>query len=471
MSAGIRKLLWALRLALPKVGVGWMFALLTIDFNRVAIFELGIAAIIVTSLLSIHYFLSPFQVITGRIADTHPILGYRRTPYLLLGSLGASLLFVALPTVTMGMGTGNPGSFATAIGLFVLFGVFTAVIADSYHALLAEVTTKESRSGVIALVWIVMIMSTILAAVVMNAMRPEFTPELMQRLYNLTPFVVVGSALLGVIGIEKRMSRDELEAARVKARSLAPPGNPLASAVQLLRKNPSTRAFFLFIAVAIFSIFLQENIVEVFGAEVFGMGIRETTRFQPIWGGGILLGMALSGILGPILKVSRKRMVLVGLIGASAGFFVLGLVAGFGYRELLTPTLFGMGFFTGIFNVGALALMMEMTVEGATGMYMGLWGVAQAFGLALSSLGSGAIHTALIGSGLLAPQIVYPGIFFLEAAGLLLAAYILYPVSLSAFAASASRSLFEGSGTVGAPAVAGSAPASAAARVSTRIDG
>jgi MFS transporter, BCD family, chlorophyll transporter len=457
MSSGIGKILWALRLALPKVGVGWMFALLSIDFNRVAIFELGIAAIVVTSLLSIHYFLSPFQVITGRLADTHPIMGYRRTPYLILGSLGASLLFVAIPTVAMGMGAGNPASYVAAVVLFLLFGVFSAVIADSYHSLLAEVTTKEKRSGVIALVWIVMIFSTILAAVTMNAIRPEFSPELMQRLYNLTPFVVVGCTLLGIVGIEKRMKPEDLEAARVRARSLAPAGNPLVAATRLLRQNPSTRAFFAFIAVSIFSIFLQENIIEVFGAEVFGMGIRETTRFQPIWGGGILLGMALTGILGPILKTSRKRMVLIGLGGAALGFVALGLVAALGEKSLLTPTLFGMGFFTGIFNVGALALMMEMTVDGATGMYMGLWGVAQATGQALSSMSSGAIHTLLIGSGLLAPHVVYTGIFFLEAAGLLLAAYILYPVSLTAFAASASRSIFEasGAGAVPTPALAG----------------
>jgi BCD family chlorophyll transporter-like MFS transporter len=465
MFAGIGKLLWALRLALPKVGVGWMFALLTIDFNRVAIFELGIAAIIVTSLLSIHYFLSPFQVITGRLADTHPVLGYRRTPYLIAGSLGASLLFILLPSVTLGMGAGTASSYGSAILLFILFGVFMAVIADSYHSLLAEVTTKENRSGVIALVWIVMIMSTILAAVVMNIMRPEFSPELMQRLYNLTPFIVMGCTLVGIIGIEKRMNPEQLETARAKARALAPAGNPLASAFRLLKENPNTRAFFAFISVAIFSIFLQENIIEVFGAEVFGMGIRETTRFQPIWGGGILIGMAVSGLVGPVFKVSRKSMVLIGCAGSALGFVALGLVAAFGQKELLTATLFGMGFFTGIFNVGALALMMEMTVEGATGMYMGLWGVAQALGQALSSLGSGALHTALIGSGILAPKVVYSGIFFIEAAGLLLAAYILYPVSLTAFAQTAGRSFANS-----AVPVPNAVPVAAVARSAVRAE-
>lgn len=468
MLSGIGKVVWTLRLALPKMGVGWMFALLTIDFNRVAIFELGVAAILVTTLLSIHYFLSPFQVIAGRLADTRPILGYRRTPYLLLGSLVASLLFLALPTVTLSLGTNGLGGYPAAILLFVLFGISMAVIADTYHSLLAEVTTKENRSGVIAVVWIVMIFSTILSALVMNAMRSEFTPENMQRLYNLTPFIVMGCTLLGILGMEKRMKPEELKAARDKARALAPPGNPLSGAVRLLSSNPSTRAFFAFIAIAIFAIFLQENIIEVFGAEVFGMGIQETTRFQPIWGGGILIGMAVSGVLGSLLKLSRKTLVLIGCSGAAAGFVMLGGVAFFEQQSLLTITLFSMGFFTGVFNVGALALMMEMTVEGATGMYMGLWGVAQAMGMALSSIGSGAIHTAFIGSGLLEPRTVYTGIFLLEAVGLLLAAMILYPISLKAFAATASRTF--GSATAssssGAPAGAGAAaPAPVAAAV------
>ena len=104
----VRSFLHTLRIALPKVGVGWMFALLTIDFNRVSIVELGIAAIIVTSLLSVHYMLAPFQVVIGRFADMHPIAGYRRTPYLVIASVIASLLFLLLPAAAHGVGMAWP---------------------------------------------------------------------------------------------------------------------------------------------------------------------------------------------------------------------------------------------------------------------------------------------------------------------------------------------------------------------------
>ncbi|MCC5860691.1 MAG: BCD family MFS transporter [Gammaproteobacteria bacterium] len=438
MWQAIRAIFWTLRIALPKVATGWMFALLTIDFNRVAIFELGIAAIIVTALLSIHYFMAPFQVVIGRIADTMPLFGYRRTPYLLLGSITASLLFLALPTVTMGMGTGSATAMLSAIVLFTLFGLSMAVIADTYHSLLAEVTTPETRGLVISVVWLVMIMSTILATVVMNIVRPEFTPEAMQNLYNLTPLIVVGSTLIGVIGMERRMNAAQLEEARLKARSLAPPGNPLMSAIKLLQQNPQTRAFFAFISLAMFSIFLQENIIEVFGAEVFAMSITETSTFQRFWGGGIMLGMLLTGIFSYILKVSRKKLVITGLAGTAAGFVLLGAVSLLEISTAVKPSLFAMGLFIGMFNVGALALMMEMTVAGATGLYMGLWGTAQALGMGMSSVGSGALHTSLIGTGLLAPKYAYFGIFMIEAAGLLIAGYILYRVNVRKFAASAS---------------------------------
>jgi len=433
----VRAIFWTLRIALPKVATGWMFALLTIDFNRVAMFELGIAAIVVTALLSIHYFMAPFQVVIGRIADTKPVFGYRRTPYLLLGSITASLLFLALPSVAMGMGAGSAMAMLSAIMLFTLFGLSMAVIADSYHSLIAEVTTPETRGMVISVVWVVMILSTILATVVMNIVRPEFTPEAMQNLYNLTPLIVVGSTLIGVIGIEKRMSAEQLETARLKARALAPPGNPLASAVKLLQQNPHTRAFFAFVFLAIFSIFLQENIIEIFGAEVFSMSIAETSTLQRFWGGGILIGMILTGVSSYVFKASRKTLVLVGLAGAAAGFVILGASSLLEIQPVLKPSLFGMGLFIGMFNVGALALMMEMTVANATGLYMGLWGTAQALGMGVSSVASGALHSILIGTGLLAPKYAYFGIFLLEGTGLMLAGYILYGVSIRKFAARA----------------------------------
>jgi len=429
----LRAILRTLRLALPKIGVGWMFALLTIDFNRIAIVELGVTAVIVTTMLAMHYFLSPFQVVFGRIADRFPVMGYRRTPFILAGSVISSLLFLALPSVAEAMGAGSTIAIAAGFVLFILFGISMAMIGDSHHSLIAEVTTERSRGGVISVVWIVTIMSTILAAVVMNAVRPEYTPEAMQTLYNLTPFIVIGASFLGIVGLERRLTGEELEQARQRAIAAAPPGNPVAGALRLLGENPQTRGFFAFIFLAILAIFLQDNILEVFGAEVFGMTVAETTKFQPTWGAGVLVGMVVMGIVSVVTSLAKKTIAMIGCAGIAVGMLALASSALMEQSIWVRPALFGLGIFTGIFNVGSLSMMMDMTIEGATGLYMGLWGVAQAFGTGIASMGSGALHTTLIESGAMTPAAAYSSIFAFEAAAVTVAGGVLYHISVRKF--------------------------------------
>lgn len=432
---GVGAVIKTLRLALPKIGVGWMFALLTINLNRISIVELNITAVIITTLLALHYFLSPFQVVSGRIADRNPIFGYRRSPYLMMGSIVASLIFVALPTIALGMSDKAAWAYVAAFIAFVIYGIAIAFMGDSHHALIAEVTNSKTRGAVISVVWTFTILSTIVAAGVMKSMMPVYTPESMQQLYNLTPFVVIGCSLLGVVGIEKRLKGDALKKAVAQARAVAPAGNPIAVSWQVLRENKQARGFFAFVFIAIFSIFLQDNILEVFGAEAFGMTPGQTSGFQQMWGGGVLLGMLGMGILSAIFGFSKRKIVILGCAGTAVGMSMLATAALSSLEELVMPSLVLMGVFTGFFNVGSLSMMMDMTIEGATGLYMGLWGMAQAFGNGLASFGGGALHTGLIETGLLEPATAYFAIFGLEAVGMIAAAFIVWRLSVTRFRA------------------------------------
>ena len=429
----LRSVFKTLRLALPKLGVGWMFALLTIDFNRIAIVELGITAVLITTMLALHHFLSPFQVVAGRIADRRPIFGLRRTPYLLLGGIFGSLIFMALPRVVQAMGDGYLPAVVAGFGLLLIYGIATAFIGDAHHALIAEVTEPRSRGAVISVVWIFTIVSTIIAAIIFNIVRQEYNLVAMQRLYNLTPFIVIGSILLGTLGLEKPLKGPELGKAIAQAKAIAPGGNAIQAALEILRENPQARGFFGFIFLTIFSIFLQDNILEVFGAEVFAMPVTETTRFQPMWGGGVLIGMFLMGAMSAIFSIKKWTITLIGCYGTTVGMLILALATLIQQVSLVAPALVVMGLFTGIFNVGALSMMMDMTIEGATGLFMGLWGVAQAFGNGLASIGGGILHTGLIETGLLSPNLAYFAIFGLEAVGMGLAAGVLWRISIPRF--------------------------------------
>jgi MFS transporter, BCD family, chlorophyll transporter len=421
------------RLALPKLGVGWMFALLTINFNRITIFELQVTAVAVTGMLAMHYFLSPFQVISGRIADRYPIFGLRRTPYFLMAAVVASLAFLGLPTAAQGMGAGSPAGFALGFALLLIFGVSIAVMGDSHHSLIAEVTKSEHRGSVISVVWTFTILSTIVAAGVMSSVMPEYTPAAMQRLYNLTPFIVLGSAVLGLIGMEPRLKGQKLQDTIDASRAISEGANPVAAAVNVLRTNRQAWGFFAFVFVSIFSIFLQDNILEPFGGEVFGLGLQETNKFQPMWGGGVLIGMMAMGLITAFFNIPKRWIAVVGCVGTSIGMIGLATAAFNQQVGWVMPSLIMMGLFTGFYNVGALSMMMDMTIEGATGLYMGLWGMAQAFGNGASSVAGGALHTGLIGTEFLTPSSAYFFIFGLEAVGMAAAAFIVWHLSVTAF--------------------------------------
>lgn len=422
-----------LQLALPRIGVGWMFAILTVNFNQIVIFDLKVAAVVVTSMIGLHHLLSPFQIVFGRIADRNPIFGFRRTPYLLAGATVASLVFVLLPNVAVGMGAGSPLAFVMGFALLIVFGVGIAAMGDSYHSLIAENVEAKKRGAVISVAWTLMILSTIITAGVSAQLMPTYNQAAMQTLYNLTPLVVLGTAVIGVLGIERRLRGMEKQAALERARTIVPDSNPIKAAITVLRTNPQVRLFFAFILLTIMGIFLQDGILEVYGREVFGMNAGEASMFQQMWGGGVLIGMIGMGILSVVLPVSKKTIATVGGAGTALGFGLLTITTLTHQQHLLNASLFFMGLSVGLYNVGAVSMMMDMTIEGATGLYMGLWGVAQACGNGFANVIGGALKSALIETGLVDFAIGYATIFGIEAVLMIVGVAILRSIDINEF--------------------------------------
>jgi BCD family chlorophyll transporter-like MFS transporter len=423
-----------IRLSIIRIGAGWMFALLTFNFNRVSISDLGAIAVIVTSLIGLHHFISFFQVYWGRFADRTPIMGYRRTPYIVLSSLAASLVFLALPSVAIGLGEHSLLATVAAVVLIIIFGISMAMNGSSSNSLMAEVTTPKERGTAVAVVWATVIISGIVSAKVAGDIMPSYDPAKMQQLYNLTPWVVMVTVLLGVVGMERRISK--AEQATLLAAQPEESESPLGTfrvAVGLMRGNMQVRAFFFFVLLAIMGIFLQDAILEPFGAEVFGLNQAATARFQQAWGGGALLGMIGIGILSSLLPIAKKTIATLGGLGVAGGLALIAVSAVITRQSLISPGLMLMGLGIGLFNVGALSMMMEMTVEGQVGLYMGLWGMAQGLGNGLANMISGALHTALIESGLLSSTTAYTLIFGFEALLMVGAVGILRGISVQEF--------------------------------------
>src|SRR5574338_342865 len=76
-----------IQLGLIHVAVAMTLVPINSTLNRVMIKELAISATLVALLASFPYLFSPIQVAIGSFSDRHPVLGFRRTPYIFLGLL------------------------------------------------------------------------------------------------------------------------------------------------------------------------------------------------------------------------------------------------------------------------------------------------------------------------------------------------------------------------------------------------
>ncbi|GAB3096440.1 BCD family MFS transporter [Aestuariicella hydrocarbonica] len=430
----------AFQLTLPRAAAGWLFALLTSNFNRIAIYELGITAVVITTLLGLYHFLSPFQVIYGRIADRVPIFGLHRTPYVLIGMLISAVAVAALPYIVVPMSQ-TPDEFyflsfpyATYIIAFIVlvfFGIGFAMAGANHLALVAEVIPERSRGLVTALIWTMLILGMILSLQFIRGYMPEYNEDTMRSLYLLSIPIVGIVTLLGVIGVEPRVKPGENIAAggKLEAEEHA---SLKEFAVDVVR-NSTVRNFFLFIFLFMFGYSLQDNILEVFGAEVLSMTVGETGRFQQIWGGGAIVGMFMMGFLVFKGGISKIAAISFGISGIGLSMFCLAYGAYEASPSIVHMSLVAMGFFNGFALVGTLTSMMEFTTDNERGAYIGLWGLAIAFASGLASIAGGQLVTTLIESGWFAASEGFAWIFVLEGGISLLSLVFLWQVKVDSF--------------------------------------
>ncbi len=426
----------AIQLTLPRAAVGWLFALLTSNYNRISIHEMGIAAVTITGLLALYHFLSPFQVIFGRLADRFPMFGYRRSSYVLIGLLLSSLAVAGLPSATYAMSQGFASGFAQVFGLLMLFGIGFAMSGVSHLSLVADVVPQHRRGLQVAMIWAMLLVGMIVSLAFIRAFMPEYDYERMQVLYALTVPIVVGVTLLGLIGVEKRQRASERAASPPESASDEPRRNEAALLLRFVQDaaaEPNSRNFFLFVFVALMGIGIQDNILEVFGAEVLDMTVGETGQFQQLWGAGSLVGMFVMGIATLRRSVSSRTAITVGLLGIAAGLAAVAFGAFIAAGSVVLIALVAFGFFNGFFLVGALTTMMDMTTEEDRGAYMGLWGLSLALANGFASILGGALVTGFIESGIATASVGYGGIFLFEALLMLASLYFIRSVDTRHF--------------------------------------
>ncbi|HSK67539.1 MAG TPA: BCD family MFS transporter [Anaerolineales bacterium] len=409
------------QLGLIHVAVAMTLVPINSTLNRVMIKELALSATIVAILASLPYLFSPIQVAIGSYSDRHPILGFRRTPYILAGLILCVIGVIVSPQVAFLMAEDFSLGLLAGLIAFGAWGMGYNLSAVSYLSLASELSGEKERGRTIATMWFMMIVSIILTATGLARMVDPYTPEALIRAFGVVAAVALVLGLIGLIKLEPRSG------VAVAARSEAYSIKEMASAIT---SNPVARTYFIYLLLLLAAILGQDVLLEPFGAEAFGMSVSETTSITRIWGIAVLIAILVAGFLEG--RVSKRLVAQLGNTGALAGFITI-VVSGFLLNQMVFytgVTMLGIG--TGLSTVANLSLMFDLTVPGMVGLYIGAWGFSNALSRLVGSILGGVVRDVVTqASG--QPLSGYLVVFSIEAVMLLIAAIMLYRIDVNAF--------------------------------------
>jgi BCD family chlorophyll transporter-like MFS transporter len=409
-----------LQLGLIHLAVAMTLVPINSTLNRVMIKELGIAATVVAILASLPYLFSPLQVAIGSYSDRHPILGFRRTPYIFFGLLLCVAGLVVSPQIAFLMAN-NPaiGLLAAALA-FGAWGMGYNLSSVSYLALASELSGEKERGKTIATMWFMMIVSIILTAITISRMVEPYSPEVLQRAFWAVGAAALVIGLLGLIRLESRSKGEQAAAENFTFKEMA----------SVILKSRQATLFFWYLTLLLAAILGQDVLLEPFAAEAFGMTVQQTTRITSVWGTAVLLTILIAGALER--RAPRKLLAQIGNISALGGFLVIvagGVLASQGIFWL-GVVLLGAG--TGLATVANLALMFDLTIPGYVGLFIGAWGVSNALSRLTGSLMAGVVRDAVTK---LTQNAVsgYLVVFGIEAVMLAVAIVMLFIIDVDAF--------------------------------------
>lgn len=412
------------RLGMLHVAVAMTFVAINGVLNRIMIHELGILSTLVAILVILPYFLSPAQVWIGQYSDKHPILGYRRSPYILAGLLmcvsGLVLTPYAALLLTQELGLG----IALGVVAFGLWGVGYNLAVVAYLSLASDLSPENKRSRTISVMWFMMIAGLIVTAVMLgNALEPYSAGQLI-HVFNTLGGLILLIGFVALAGLEPRIkAKNKLMNDEER--------HSQADAIQAVLANPQARLFFVYLILMLAAILGQDILLEPFGAFAFRMSVKETTQLTALWGGMTLLSLLMYGF---VLHhwMSKRQGAFFGGILATIGLLTIASSGILNAELLFRPGVAILGFGTGICTATNLSLMLDMTTSEQVGLFIGAWGVADAFSRGLGILLGGTVRDIVtmisgdMGMG-------YTVVFIIEAGLMLFALVLLREIDVARF--------------------------------------
>ncbi|HYO89265.1 MAG TPA: MFS transporter, partial [Candidatus Limnocylindrales bacterium] len=283
-------------------------------------------------------------------------------------------------------------------GSLLMFSFGNAISGSTFLALIYDRAAPAQRGRAVGIVWTFLLLGFTLGGIVFGVMLPSsdaatpgavsFTPETLVNLFIMAALILSGLWFVSVLGEEKRST-----GARSNQSERSDEGSRSVRAdLRLVFSNRQTRYFFWYLGLSMLFAFSQDLILEPFAGDVFGMSASVTTRFAAYWGVTAILGTIIFLALARRFKwITNTAMSYLGVSVLMAAFAMFAVSALAGIRGLVTPGLLALGVGLGIWNVGTLGLMMDMSPAGRAGAFLGFWTlvVTLARGIGVSSGGIG----------------------------------------------------------------------------------
>ena len=411
-----------IRIGLRQFAGGMLSVLALGILNRVMKVEMGLDLGTISLIVGIHYFAAPLAIPFGHRSDRKSYFGLHRTPYILAGAGLTMIATVSAPFVALNLEAhsgATPAALLAAL-VFLLLGIGIYTAGTAYLSLIADLTLDRERGKVISIVWSMMMIGILVGVFLGVGILDSYSPDRLVSLFIVMGIIVCGLTVISIWGVERR-----------KPPETSPEAISSRHAWTLMISDRQTRLFFLFLFTGILFLFLQNVALEPFGGDVLGMSVGQTTRFNAYQMIGVLSGMAFAGSWLSN-RLGYKVTASIGLILASLSFSGLGLISLTTNANWVNAVILLMGLGMGLFNVGGLAIMMGMSVEGRTGMYMGAWTLAQALANGSASVAGGFTHDIVLAVSA-SESIAYAAVFFIEAAGLIAPLALLQRLSVAKF--------------------------------------
>ena len=431
-----------LKIGLFHLGSGMADVLATGVWNRIMVADLGYGATIVGLLTGMRYFLAPLGVWAGRYSDTHTVGGFRRLFWIWLGRA-----MMTLSTVSLGFATAELLRLAQSevqeqapfvlwlilLLSFLLFSLGNALSGSTFLALVHDRAAPEQRGRAVGLVWTLLLLGFTVGGVFFSLMLPHeeglgkiaFSARSLQNLFLVTAVILGLLWFFSLLGEETRNRNDR--------RAKQADQTNLIRDLSLVWRSRPMRFFLIYLILSMAFAFLQDTVLEPFAGQVFDMDAQTTNRFSAYWGSTAILGsIGFLYLSRRYPKLTNGNIALGGVWVLLAAYIVFALSSLGEMRELVTPGLILLGLGLGIWNIGSLGLMMDLSPDGRAGTFLGFWTLCVTFARGIGVASGGILRdVALQVSG--SYSISYGAVFVLGCFGLLIALLALSRANLRAF--------------------------------------